>query len=253
MCGQCEVKCMHHWMEDKLLCVFTPQVTGVCPPPRQLEWITYPIFSAPAAHRPLLGPWQWSHVGGERREGKEERRGERTSGAASHKKNLKKSPPDRFSIKHQAAVCSSRATSKRTREAGYIPIAAPRKQTYKKILDGFLIFSGKKALQSLLETFFFKLIIHTGSRGRSGPLPLRSRVCAKWGSTCAPDWHRTQPCLPPSALRLSRGWPGKTVKSPLPPPPPGVNSVSRATIKVTTHEMERDQASCRPWESGPPG
>lgn len=90
MCGQCEVKCMHHWMEDKLFCVFTPQVTGVCPPPRQLEWITYPIFSAPAAHRPLLGPWQWSHVGGERREGKEERRGERTSGAASHKKIKKR-------------------------------------------------------------------------------------------------------------------------------------------------------------------
>lgn len=54
-----------HWVDDAIDFISDTQYRwqrwGVS---SSLRWITYPIFSAPAAHGPLLGPRQWSHVGG---------------------------------------------------------------------------------------------------------------------------------------------------------------------------------------------
>lgn len=57
--------CITWWM--KRVYIYIKGNRGVSTP-RLLKWITYPIFSAPAAYRPLLSPRQWSHVGGERRD-----------------------------------------------------------------------------------------------------------------------------------------------------------------------------------------
>ena len=127
--------------------------------PRLLEWITYPIFSAPAAHRPLLGPRQWSHVGSERR------------------KNpcccftLKKKTTGSISINHkplQFAFLNLEATSRHFQvhvETGYIPIPKKKKN------PGFLLVSPLQK-QSLLEN---NMIIHTG-RARKQTAPCQQNV-----------------------------------------------------------------------------
>lgn len=134
-----EVKCMQHWMDDKLLCALGSG-RGVSTP-RLLEWITYPIFSAPAAHRPLLGPRQWSHVKWEEKE-------------PLLLLHIKKKTTGSISINHkplQFAFLNLEATSRHFQvhvEIGYIPI--PKK----KRNPGCLLVSPLQKQSLILKTIW---------------------------------------------------------------------------------------------------
>ena len=112
---------------------------GECPPLLSYSgWITYPIFSAPAAHRPLLGPRQWSHVGGWE-EGGEDRTGEDRRGEEKdpllllhiqkEEEKKKRETTGSISINHNApAVFSSQSGGDLFQthvETAYIPIPSP--------------------------------------------------------------------------------------------------------------------------------
>lgn len=147
-----------------------------------LRWITYPIFSAPAAHGPLLGPRQWSHVEGEREQN--------LCCCFTFKKELRGS----ISIAYNAcADCSSHSAAKKKLKSlpnvrGYQlhPHSCPQKHTQIPPLPAFLWSRSSGWLwKSPTET-------RVGWRWSSRPLPVIRGCSAQHRSRLA--WR--------SALRL---------------------------------------------------